>query len=458
MIIDNWVVALIATFGSLMVLMITGLPVAFAFLALDMIWVFILWGGGPGLEMLILNSAETLTNFTLLPIILFMLMGEVIYRAGIAPEMIDALDRWLGRFTGRLAYLAVAGGTLLATLTGTGMASCAMLGSTLYPEMKKRGYKSQMSLGPIMGAAGLAPLIPPSGLAVLFGVFANASIGKLLIGIVVPGIILAIMMALYIYIRCKLQPDLAPIYEAPPMSFKEKLLPTIKYILPVAIVIFLVTGVIFLGIATPTEAAATGAAGCFIISALYGKLNWKTTKDTFAHTVEISVMMMAILFGADIFSSITAYTGAISGLTAWIVSLPVPPIATIIIIQLVGAFLGLYIGGGAIIMITVPVFMPIVTSLGFDPIWFGVIYIVNMEMAGISPPYGLTLFVMKSTAPDVKMQDVFNAAWPFVGVQVVLIAYFTSVPHINSMVAQYDERIKPLLAHTYVVSGKQNVE
>jgi tripartite ATP-independent transporter DctM subunit len=306
-----------------------------------------------------------------------------------------------------------------------------MLGSTLYPEMKKKGYKPSMSMGPIMGSAGLAPLIPPSGLAVLFGVFSKLSIGKLLIGIITPGIILAIFMFAYIYVRCRLQPDLAPVYETPKTSLVDKLIPTAKYVLPIAIVIFLVTGVIFLGIATPTEAAATGAAGCFILAAIYGKLNWKTIKKTMGNTVDISVMMLAILVGANVFSSITTYTGAISGLTQWIVSLPLVPFAVIILLQVVGIFLGFFIGAGAIIMITVPVFMPIVNTLGFDPYWFGIIYILNMEMAGITPPYGLNLFVMKSVAgPDIGMHQVYMAAYPFVAVQLVEMALLLAFPAI----------------------------
>jgi tripartite ATP-independent transporter DctM subunit len=429
--IDNWWLALLLTFGSLVVLMITGLPVAFAFLALDIIWVLILWGGTAGLNLFILDVRESLTSFLLLPIILFMLMGEVIYRAGIAPQMMDALDKWIGRLPGRLSLLAVAGGTLLATLTGTGMASCAMLGSTLYPEMKRRGYSNAMSLGPIMGSAGLAVMIPPIGLAVLFGVFAKVSIGKLLIGIITPGILLAILMAIYILVQARSRPDLAPSYDAPSVPLKDKITATAKYILPVALVIFLVTGVIFLGIATPTEAAATGAFGCFILVILYGGLKWKVIKSTLAHTTEICVMMLAILFGADIFSQITSFTGAIKGFTDFIINLQVPPIGIIILIQLIGIFLGLYMGGGAIIMITSPVFMPIVVSLGFDPVWFGVIYILNMEMAAITPPYGLTLFVMKSVAgPDVSMGEVFRAAMPYCYLQVGLMALMITFPQI----------------------------
>ncbi|GAG30435.1 unnamed protein product, partial [marine sediment metagenome] len=246
---------------GLFLLMATGIPVAFCFLLLDVVGMFFFWGGAQGLMQLINQIFASLTTFAFMPLPLFVIMGEVMFRSGIAPQMMDALDKWLGRLPGRLSLLAVGGGTIFATLSGTAFASVAMLGSTLVPEMEKRGYKKPMSLGPILGSSGLAIMIPPTALGVLLGAIAQVSIGKLLMAIIMPGLMMATLFAAYIIGRCWLQPSIAPAYRVPPTPISEKLIDTVRYVLPLVSILFLVIGLIFAGIATPSEAAATGAAG-----------------------------------------------------------------------------------------------------------------------------------------------------------------------------------------------------
>ncbi|GAG99364.1 unnamed protein product, partial [marine sediment metagenome] len=264
-------------------LMMLGLPVAFGFLVVAFIGIFIL-SGEPGLEKLTSSFVRSVASFSLLPLPLFVLMGEVMFHSGIAPKMMYALDSWLGRLPGRLALLAVGSGTLLATLTGNNMASVAIMGSVLIPDMEKRGYKKPMTLGPILGSGGLAILIPPSGLAVLVGAIGEVSIGKILIGIIIPGLLLALLYAAYIIVRCWLQPSMALPYEVSHVSLRDKMVDTVKYILPLGFIIFMVVGVIFLGVATPTEAAASGAFGTFILAAIYKRLNWQTVKKALTGT------------------------------------------------------------------------------------------------------------------------------------------------------------------------------
>ncbi len=259
----EWWIVLLIIFGSLIFLMGTGMPVAFCFLLLCIVGAWLLMGGTSGLEQLNLSMYDSVAVFTMLPLPLFILMGDVLFYSGIAPFMIEALDNWLGRLPGRLSLLAVVAGTLLSTLTGASMATVAILGSTLVPEMEKRGYKKTMSLGPILGSSGLAILIPPSGLAVLLATIGKFSVGKFLIAIIPAGLLLAAIFAGYIILRCYLQPSLAPPYQVQNISLSKKLIDTGRYICPVVIVIFLVIGVMIMGIATPTEAAATGALGCF---------------------------------------------------------------------------------------------------------------------------------------------------------------------------------------------------
>ncbi|MBI4187269.1 MAG: TRAP transporter large permease subunit [Chloroflexi bacterium] len=425
----EWWLTFIIIFGSLILLMLAGLPIAFCFMLINVVGVLVWWGGTGGLHQLVSSIFSSLAVFALLPLLLFILMGEVMYHSQTVPAMIEALDKWLGRLPGRLGLLSVGAGTLLGALTGNTMAAAAMLGSTLVPEMERRGYQKPMSLGPILGSAGLSAMIPPSGLAVLLGFLGQISIGKLLMAIIVPGLLMAGLYAAYIITRCKLQPYLAPPYVTPPTSLVKKLLPTMRHILPIGIVVFLVIGVIILGVATPSEAAASGAVGTFVLAAIQGKFGWKLVKKAAASTASTSTMIFMIIAGALAYSQLLAFTGATRGLVEFSTGLPLPPIAIIIGLQLIVVILGMFIEQSAIMMITLPMFMPVVTALGFNPVWFGAIYLINMVLGGISPPFGLTMFVMKGVAPpDTTMGDIYRAAMPFVYIDLIAMALVTAFP------------------------------
>jgi len=427
----EWQLALLLIFGSLFILLALGMPVVVVFMLLNVMGALVFWGGEAGLEQLILSLRYSVTRFVLMPLPLFILMGELIFQSGLAPLVIDAVDKWLVRLPGRLGLLAVAAGTVFSTLTGASLGSCAMLGSTLVPEMERRGYKKQMTLGPVLGSGGLAVMIPPSGLAVFLGAIAQVSVGKLLIAIIVPGLTMAVLYATYIVIRCQLQPSLAPPYDVPPTPVIGKIVPTAKYILPVGFIIFLVVGVIFLGVATPTEAAATGALGSFILCAFYRKLNWQVVKKSFIVTTRITGMIFFIIAGAIAFSQTLALSGASQGVIQFVQGLPLAPIIIIIAMQVIVMILGMFVDVGAIIMITIPLFMPIVLSLGFDPVWFAVIFLLNLEMALVSPPFGMDLFVMKGVAPpDTTMADIYRASLPFLGCDVTVMALMIGFPAI----------------------------
>lgn len=425
----EWWLVLLLIFGSLIALMLIGMPVAFCFLFVNVILGFVLWGGIPGLRQLILNIFQSITVFILLPVPLFILMGEVMYRSGIAVNLLDTLDKWLGRLPGRLGLLAVSGGALLSTLTGASMGSTAMLGSVLVPEMEKRGYKKPMSLGPILGSGGLAIMIPPSSLAVLLGAIGQISIGRILIAIIIPGLVMAGLYAVYIIGRCWLDPSIAPQYEVRPSPLLEKLAATVKYVFPVGIIVFLVIGVIILGIATPTEAAATGTLGTFLLTAAYGRLRWDMVTTAVRSAFSSTVMIFMIIVGATGFSQTLAFTGASQGMVDFTLSLPLSPIMVVIAMQVVLLFLGMFMGQVPIMLLTLPIFMPVIQALGFDPVWFGTVYLINMEMGLSSPPFGLSLFVMKSVAPpDTRMADVYRAGLPFLYCDAVAIALIIAFP------------------------------
>lgn len=425
----EWQLFLLFFFGSLLILMATGMPVAFGFLTANVIFMFIYWGGSAGLQQLIESLFVSVSSFTLLPIPLFVLMGEVMFRSEIAPKMMDALDKWMGRLPGRLGLLAVAGGTVFATLSGASMASVAMLGGTLVPDMEKRGYKKAMTLGPILGSGGLAIMIPPSNLAVLLGAIGEISVAGILIAIIVPGLLMAALYASYIILRSWLQPSVAPSYDVAPTPWSEKLLSFVKYVLPLGFIIFMVIGIIFVGVATPSEAAATGAMATIILAVPYRKLNWDMLKRSFTSTFQVTVMIFMIIAGALAFSQIVAYSGASRGLVDFATNLPIPPLAIIGSMLLVSLFLGMFVNLVAIMMLTLPLFVPIVIALGFDPVWFAVLYLLTLEMGATSPPFGLALFVMRGVAPaGTTMGDCYKAALPFLGCDLVALLLILFIP------------------------------
>jgi tripartite ATP-independent transporter DctM subunit len=423
-----WAFALIM--GSFFLLIVLGVPVVFAFFAVNLIFLQ-LFMGEAGLELLIDSIYGSLSVFVLLPITLFILMGEVLFRSGIAMQMVDTLDKWLGRLPGRLALLAVGSGTLLATLSGASIGTTAMLARTLSPAMEARGYKKTMSIGPLLGSGGLAIMIPPSALGVILAVIASVSVGKLLIAIIIPGLLLALSYVVYVVGACTLDPSLAPRYQVARTPLKEKLWLTLKYVLPLSTIIFLVTGVMFIGVATPTEAAALGTAGAFVLATCYRGLSWGITKEALFSTLRISVMVLVILAGAQAFTQLLAYTGSTRYLAQWASALPIPAIWVIVMMHFVTLLLGGPIGGIPLIMMTIPIFMPVVKALGYDPIWFCVAMLLNVELAQITPPFGVLLYVVKGIVPNTTMAQITRAAVPIVVCHLAVMALLIFVPPLS---------------------------
>lgn len=426
---DNWVPLLIAIFSLLSILFLLGVPVAFSFLFTNMVFAYIFWGSAAFSQM-ILGIYRSIAMFSLVPLPLFILMGEIIFLYEMALNMMDTLDKWIGRIPGRLSLMAVAGGVLFATLSGSSMASTAMLGQTLLPEMEKKGYKPQMTLGPIMGSGCLAGMMPLSALGIITATLAQISVGDFLITIIGPGLLMAVIYALYIIIRAVLQPDLAPRYDVEKVPLKTKTWLAIKYILPLTSIIIAIIAIITTGVATPSEAAAVGALICFILAFAYKGVRTDILKKALVVTLKVTVMMFIILSGATGFSEILAYTGATQNLVELVTHLNLPPMGILIVMQLVLIVLGTFLESLAIMMITIPIYMPIIKTLGFDPFWFCAIFLINMELATISPPYGLVLFTMKGVAPHHTMTDVFKASIPFNILDAFALALVMAFPQI----------------------------
>jgi tripartite ATP-independent transporter DctM subunit len=426
----EWYVALLLLMGSFFLLVILGIPIVFAFLGVNIFFLG-LFMGEAGFELLISSVYGSLSVFVLLPITLFILMGEVLFRTGVAMKMIEALDTWLGRVPGRLALLSVASGTVLATLSGASIGTTAMLASTLSPAMEARGYKKSMSIGPLLGSGGLAIMIPPSALGVILAVIASVSVGKLLIAIIIPGLLLAASLVIYVVVACIIDPTAAPRYHVAPTPLSRRILLTAKHVLPLSIIIFLVIGVVFIGVATPTEAAALGTAGAFALAAAYRGLSWHIIREALFSTLKISVMVLSILAASQAFTQLLAYTGATQHLVVWATTLPIPGIWVIVLMHGVTALLGGPIGGIPLIMMTVPVFLPVVKALGYDPIWFCTAMLLNVELAQITPPFGVLLYVVKGIVPDTSMAQITRAALPIIICNLIVMALLIALPGLS---------------------------
>ena len=423
----EWWGYLAIVLGLLTAFFLSGLPVAFSFTLFNFIAAFFWLGGAKAFSMLTLSAFASVASFPLVAVPLFILMGELLFQSGVITVVLDAAGKWIGGVRGSLSLIAVAAGTLFGTMSGSAMSGVAVLGSTLAPEMRRRGYSKEMSLGPILGSGCLAMIIPPSILAVLLGSLAQIPVGELLISGIVPGLVLAALYAFYILVRVRMHPALAPAFATGDPTLGEKIRALLS-VLPVGIITLMVWGVIFFGIATPSEAAAIGVVGALIVMAIYRRLSWRVIGHSVFATVRVTSMVCLIIMSASVFGQILAFTGVSRTLVSVVTELQLPPLVILIAMQLTLIVIGTFMDELAMLLISVPIYMPIVKALGFDPVWFGLLMLLNLEIATISPPYGLALFVMKGVVPDASMVDVWKASIPYMVLGATAMALVIAFP------------------------------
>lgn len=425
----TWAIPLALLFAGLMIALLTGLPVAFAFMAVNIVGLYWFLGGTTGWELLPGSVYEAGSQFALTPIPLFILMGELLMRSGFASAVVSAADQWIGRVPGRLALTAVGGGVLFGALSGATMASVAVLGATLIHVMERHRYKPPMSIAPVLAAAGLDALIPPSALAVLLGALAKVSISELLIAGILPGLLLAFAYAVYFSGRAMLQPELAPPYDAPPTPYRERFM-TLLRLSPLVGIMVVVTGFIFLGIATPTETAALGAVASFMLAAAYKRLTWSMLRSSMMSTLETTSAILLIIVGSTAYSQLLAATGATSGVIELAANLDLSPMMMVIVMLAVIFVLGCFIDTISIMLVTIPIFYPIVAKLGIDPLWFSILVLIQLQLAGITPPFGVLLFVLHSVRPDYSLSTIYRCVTPIVLIQFAVVALIMGFPSI----------------------------
>ena len=425
----SWQDACWLLLGGSTALLLLGLPVAFSFLAINLIGATLFLGGEPGLVQLARNSVDSVASFSLTAIPLFVLMGEVLFHTGLAMKVIDAVERLITKVPGRLAVVAIVAGTIFSAVSGSTIAITAMLGSLMVPLMLDRGYHPIMATGPIMAVGALDMLMPVSALAVLLGSLSGIPIPRLLIGGFVPGMILKVAFVAYIIIRVKLNPSLAPATQLAAYRGWEKLKPLVKYVIPILSIFVVVVASMSAGWATPTESAAIGALATVVLALAYRALTPGIMLAALRGTMAIAGMILFIIVGATTFSQILSFSGASNGLVSLITGRGLSQDAIIAGMMLILIFLGIFVDQVSMMLITLPIFMPVVQKFGINLVWFGVMFLICMQLGLLLPPHGLLLMTMKGVAPpQVRMSHIFRAVVPYVMLSLVLLALVFFVP------------------------------
>ena len=469
----EWYYALILLLGTVCSAMFLGMPVALAFFAANILGTFIFLNGDIGLMFMPMEFHNAI-KYTLAPISLFLLMGEILLQTGVAFKAIGAIDRMISKVPGRLSVVSIIGGTVFSSLSGSTIANTAILGSVLLPDMIKRGYHPSISMGPIMAVGGIAMLIPPSALAVLLASLAEQSVAQLLIAGIIPGILMAVLFFAYVVGRCMLNPELAPAYDPDesglddPVTIELNLggktrwsgsydgkfnrivnrtMPFYLYILPLFIIFVVVVGSIFFKIASPTESAALGSlaslAACYFfklfnntvkISGIEGaNFGLAAVLKSLVETAKINTMILFIITGSLVFSQALSNSGATDGLLQQITSLDMTPLMIVIMMMVVLLFLGAFMDQVSMLLLTLPFFLLGSSSLqavfDIDVIWLMVLMLITMEISLLTPPFGLLLYVMKGVAPfKVSLGEVVRSALPFIFIELLVLILLIAVP------------------------------
>jgi tripartite ATP-independent transporter DctM subunit len=417
-------------FGSLVLFLVLGLPLTFVLGGVSVIFLYFTWGPD-SFYMVASQIWSTMGSFTLVAIPLFVFMSMVLERTGVAKDLYRMMHLWWGGVRGGLAIGTLAICAIFAAMCGISGAAVVAMGTIALPAMLERGYDKKMALGCINTGGGWGILIPPSVLMILYSLITGVSVGQMFAAGVLPGVLLMVLTSLYIVIRCYFQPHLAPaLPKDERASWPEKFQALRAVLLPILIVV-MVLGSIIAGITTPTEAAAVGVLGALISAITYRKLSWALLREASLRTFKLTGMIMWILFAAHAFSAAYQSMGAQELMEGLMSGIPGGRWGAILVMMAVLFLLGMVLDPVGIMMITLPVFLPMVDAMGFDPIWFGILFVINMEIGYMTPPFGFNLFYLKGVVPpDITMRDIYTSVIPFVLVQLLGLALIMMIPEI----------------------------
>lgn len=414
------------------VTLFAGVPLVFVLGAIGVIFTALLWGPH-GLYIVSSLTWQLMSADTLIAVPLFILMGNILQRSGIADDLYETVYKWSGRVNGGLAIGTIVICAFFGAMSGVAGAATVSLGLIALPSMRKRGYNAMMSVGPIAGGGTLGILIPPSVPIIFYGLYARESVGQLFLAGILPGIVMAVLFMIYIYIMGRIQPESCPAIPLEDRASWEEKIKSLTKIIPVLILIILVLGSIFTGMATPTESASVGVLGAFVISLIKGRVNNTFLKECTISTVSVTSMVLWVMIGAAVFAGVYQALGAsdlllklttqeASGsiIHKWIV---------FAIVVSILFMLGMFIDAGAIVILIVPTVVPLMVLLGFDPIWFSIVFIVMIMIGYLSPPFGLSLFYMRGVAPkDISTGDIYKSVLPYIAVLFIGIMILIAFP------------------------------
>jgi C4-dicarboxylate transporter DctM subunit len=408
-------------------LMAAGMPIGFSMVLIGFTGFIYLVKLSGALHILSSVPFGLISNYDYCVLPLFLLMASICLNAGLGSSLFRLAYVWMGRIRGGLSVATIGACALFAAASASSIATAATIGVVAIPEMKKYKYDSALIAGSVAAGGTLGILIPPSGVLIIYGIMTEQSIGKLFVAGLVPGIILALLFMLTIYIRGRLNPSLVP--AGPTTNLKEKMAAVGNSVEMIFLFLLVLVGLI-IGWFTPTEAGAIGACGAIVLSLFRRRLAWQGFKDAVIDTLRNTGMIFTILVGALVFNAFLAVTTIPMELAGWVGGLGFPPVIIMVMIMVVYILLGTFLDEMAMILLTIPIFYPVVTAIGFDPIWFGVVIVLVVEMGAISPPVGMTMFVVKGIDPDIPVGTIFKGVLPFVAAVVLLMVLLIAFPKI----------------------------
>ena len=417
--------------GAMIVLMLTGMPLAYVTLSIA-IGCTVYWLGFNGLPLVASRVTGFVTEYVFVSVPLFVLMACILERSGVARDLFDAMYLLAGRLRGGVAAQTMLVAVFMAAMTGIIGGEIVLLGLLALPQMLRLKYDRRLAIGTICAGGSLGTLIPPSVVLIVYGLTANVSIGALFVAGALPGLLLAGLYLIYILLRCYLNPALGPIPSAAERNIPraEKLRLLKGLILPFMVILW-VLGSIYGGIASVTEAAGIGVAGAALSAALRRELNFKLLKDSLVQTMQTVGMLIWLTFGANALIGIYNIMGGTVYMKGLITGLPVEPIVIILIMMGVLLVMGTFMDWIGICLLTMPIFVPVIVTLGYDPVWFGILFTMNMQMSYLTPPFGPACFYLKGVAPpEITLNEIFNAMWPFIGLQIIGLAIVLAFPQI----------------------------
>jgi tripartite ATP-independent transporter DctM subunit len=417
-------------FGALLVFLVLGLPLSFVLGGVSMIFIYFTWGP----EAFYMVAAQTwgaMNKFTLVAIPLFIFMAMILERSGVAKSLYEMMYLWFGPVAGGLAIGTVVICAIFSAMCGISGAAVVSMGTIALPSMLERNYDKELALGCINSGGGWGILIPPSVIMILYALISGESVGRLFAGGVFPGLMLLVLVSSYIGIRCYFQPHLGPALPREERGDWKRKITALKAVILPIVIVFMVLGSIIGGVTTPTEAAAMGVLGAIISALVYRQFSWGLMKEAARRTLRLTGMIMWILFGAYCFSAAYHGMGANQLMENLMQHIPGGPWGTIIFIQIIIFLLAMVLDPAGIMMITVPVFLPVVKAHGFDPLWFGILFVINMEIGYMTPPFGFNLFYLKGIVPpNITMGDIYRSVIPYTLVESTGLALVMIFPQI----------------------------